>query len=119
MILIFVLSAAVSFAQYNKDAVVTVMRENASLMGELQGAAKKGDFFTAAEKLMGIAKNMKSLETITPKKGGKSEWDRIHGDLIKAAFRGIGACGDEDRKKLESSIAEIERFIKTGHEKFR
>ena len=88
-------------------------------MGAIKKASEDGDFFTAAEKLMEIAKAIKSLDAVTPKKGTKEEWDRIHGDLINAAFRGIGACGEEDSEKLNAAMGEIGAFIKEGHGIFR
>jgi hypothetical protein len=107
------------FAEYDKDMVVKAMKSNGAAMGALQKAAKDGDFFTAAEKLMEIAKNMKSLEKMTPTKGSKEDWDKNHGALIKAAFKGIGACGDEDAEALNKYIGEIGALIKEGHGMFR
>jgi hypothetical protein len=64
---------------------------------------------------MEIAKRAKSLEVITPVKGSKDEWDNIHGAIIKAAFQGISACGEEDVEKLEMSIDKIEQLKHKGH----
>jgi len=113
------LVAGLGFAQYDRDMVVGVMRSSGALLGELNKALGEGDFFAAAEAFMSIAQNFKSLETITPKKGRKADWDAVHGDLINAAFRGIGACGSEDRKAAESAAAEISGLIKKGHGMFR
>jgi hypothetical protein len=107
------------FAEYDRDMVVKAMRLNGAAMGVLQKATGDGDFFTAAEKLMEIAKNMKSLDAVTPKKGSKEDWDKIHGAIIKAAFKGIGACGDEDAEALNKYIGEIGALIKEGHGMFR
>jgi hypothetical protein len=68
---------------------------------------------------MTIARNMKSLETVTPLKGKKAEWDSIHNDLIKAAFRGIGACADENKEKVTAAVGEIGALVKKGHTIFR
>ncbi len=95
------------FAKYDKDMVVKVMRASGAVMGDLKKAASEKNFFTAAEKLMEIAKNMKSLDTVIPKKGAKEDWDQIHQDVIKAAFKGIGACGEEDAEKLNTYIGEV------------
>jgi hypothetical protein len=95
------------------------MRKNQNLMSELGNAVKAEEYFIAAEKLMEIAQNMKSLETITPEKGSKEEWDNIHQDLLKAAFKGIGACAEEDSETLRAYIREISGFIKEGHGIFR
>lgn len=111
--------AGLAFAQYDKDLVVGVMRANGALMGEVNKAIGEGDFFTAAVKFMDIAQNMKTLDTVKPKKGSKAEWDAIHGDLINAAFRGIGACGEEDKDAVSAAVGEIGALIKKGHGMFK
>jgi hypothetical protein len=117
VILVFVSSQLV--AGYDKRAVQKAMQKNGALFGELTQAAQNGDYFTAAEKLMGIARSIKGLDVITPNKGSKTEWDQIHNDLINAAFKGIGACGEEDSEQLNKYIGEIGAFIKEGHGIFR
>jgi hypothetical protein len=107
------------FAEYDKDMVVKVMQANGAAMGAIKEATEASEFFTVAEKLMEIAKNMKSLEAVTPEKGSKEEWDRNHDDLIKAAFKGIGACGEEDVESLNMYVGEIGALIKEGHGMFR
>ena len=107
------------FAEYDKDMVVKVMKSNGAAMGDLKKAAEDGEFFMAAEKLMEIAKNMKSLDAVTPTKGSKKDWDKNHGAIIKAAFKGIGACGDEDAEALNKYIGEIGGLIKEGHGMFK
>jgi hypothetical protein len=111
--------AELAFAQYDKDLVVGVMRANGALIGEVNRAIDGGDFFTAAVKFMDIAQNMKTLDTVTPKKGSKAEWDAINGALIKAAFRGIGACGEEDKDAVSAAVGEIGALIKKGHGIFK
>jgi hypothetical protein len=118
-VVVVALLATQVFAEYDKDMVVEAMKSNGAAMGDLKQAAKDEDFFTAAEKLMELAKNMKSLEAMTPTKGSKEDWDKNHGALIKAAFKGIGACGDEDTKALNTYIGEIGTLIKEGHGMFR
>ena len=107
------------FAEYDKDMVVKVMKSNGANLGAIKKAAGSDDFFTAAEKLMEIAQNMKSLDAVTPKKGAKEQWDKIHQNLINAAFKGIGACGEEDGEKLGMYLGEIGGFIKEGHGMFK
>jgi hypothetical protein len=118
-VVVVVLFATQVFAEYDKDLVVKAMRANGAAMGELKKAAEGKDFFMAAEQLMEIAKNMKSLETMTPKKGSKEDWNKNHNALIKAAFKGIGACGNEDVETLNTYISEIGALIKEGHGMFR
>lgn len=107
------------FAQYNRELVVSVMRDNVRLMGDINSAARTEDFYTAAVRLMELAEGFKSLEAVSPPKGSKAEWDRIHNELIEAAFRGIGACGERDGNKLQAEIAVILALNQEGHAKFR
>lgn len=113
--------AAQTFAEYDKEKVVAAMKENGANMGKLKKImeAEERDFFAAAEALMTIAKNMKSLDEMTPEEGSKEEWDKNHSTLIKAAFKGIGACGEEDAEKLGMAIGEIGKLIKEGHGMFK
>jgi hypothetical protein len=116
---ILVVLGGFAYAEYDKDFVVGVMRSNGALMGELNKAIGEGDYYTAAEKFMSIAQNMKSLEDVTPLKGKKAEWDSIHNDIIKAAFRGIGACADENKQKATAAVNEIGALTKKGHTLFK
>ena len=116
---LLVLMATQAFAEYDKDLVVKAMKSNGASMGAIKEATKNGDFFTVAENLMQIAKNMKSLENVTPPKGSKDEWDKNHETLIKSALKGIGACGEEDADKVNQYVGEIGKLIKEGHGMFR
>ena len=118
-VVVVALFAMQAFAEYDKDAVVSAMRANGAAMKAVNGALGEEDFFAAAEKLMEIAQNMKSLDAYTPKKGTKEVWDRIHGDLINAAFKGIGACGEGDAEKAKGHLGEISALIKEGHGIFK
>jgi hypothetical protein len=118
-VVVSMLFATQIFAEYDKEMVKKVMQANGAAMGEIKKASEEGDFFTAAEKLMEIAKGMKSLEAFTPEKGSKEEWDKNHQTLIKAALKGIGACGEEDVEKLNRYVGEIGALIKEGHSMFR
>jgi hypothetical protein len=118
-LVVLLLFATQSFAEYDKEMVVKVMKANGANMGAIKKASADGDFFSAAEKLMEIAQSMKSLDAVTPKKGAKEQWDKIHGDLINAAFRGIGACGEGDSEKLNAAMGEIGALIKEGHGIFK
>ena len=120
-VLLFVLAALQATAHQGTDheKIVEAMHKNQELMGQLGQAVKAEEYFIAAETFMEIAKIMKSLETITPEKGFKEEWDNIHQDLIKAAFKGIGACAEEDSETIKAYIREISGLIKEGHGIFR
>jgi hypothetical protein len=106
-------------AQYNKTLVVEKMRSNGALFGQLNAAVGSGDFYTAALRLMDLAENAKALESADPPKGSKAEWARIYGDLIRAAFRGVGACGEQNAEKLKAEVGAIGALMKEGHTKFR
>ena len=116
---VFMLFAAQSFAEYDKELVVKVMQANGASMGQLNKAVQDKDFFLAAETLMDIAKGMKLLDSVTPRKGSKEDWDNNHHSLINAAFKGIGACGEQDIDKLNEYVAEVGKLIKEGHGMFR
>ena len=87
--------------EYDKDAVVKIMRDNGAAMKAVNEALAAEDFFTAGTKLMDIAQSMLALNAFTPSKGSKEEWDNNHHALAKAAFKGIGACGEEDAEKVK------------------
>jgi hypothetical protein len=106
-------------AQYNKELVVQKMRSNGTLFGQLNAAVGSGDYYTAALRLMDLAENAKALEATDPPKGTTAEWDRIFGDLIQAAFRGVGACGEQSTDKLKAEVAAIGTLMKEGHTKFK
>jgi hypothetical protein len=106
-------------AQYNKELVVQKMRSNGALVGQLNTAVDAGDFYASALRLMDLALNFKALEAVDPPKGSKAEWDRINGEAVRAAFRGIGACGAQGLTKLKAEVGAILGLMKEGHEKFR
>jgi len=107
------------FAQYDRDSVVAVMRNSYGLIGEINAAANTNDFYTTAVKLMELAEDFKTLEQTPPPRGSRAEWDRIHNELIDAAFRGIGACGDRDSKALKAELSKIMAYNQEGHSKFK
>ena len=118
-VLVILLVTQQLFAQYNREAVVSVMRNSYRLIGEINAAADANDFYTAAVKLMELAEDFKTLEQIPPPRGSRAEWNRIHGELIEAAFRGIGACGERDSRALQAEISKIMAFNREGHRKFK
>ena len=106
-------------AQYNKDLVVQRMRSNGALVGQLNAAVGDGDFYTSALRLVDLAQNFKALKAANPPKGSKAEWDRINGDAVWAAFRGVGACGDQNLEQLKAEVGAILELMKEGHGRFR
>ena len=111
--------AASSYAEYDRETVVEAMRAAGPAIGAAKEAVSRGDFYAAAEKLMNVAKAFKSIDAVVPRKKNKAGWNGNHGRIIKAAFRGIGACADEDAKVVSESIAEILKLKSEGHKMFR
>ena len=118
-VLVLLLSTPQLFAQYNQEAVVSVMRNSYKLIGDINTAAAANNFYTAAVKLMELAEAFKTLEQTPPPRGSRAEWNRIHNELIEAAFRGIGACGERDSKALQAELSKIMAFNQEGHSKFK
>jgi hypothetical protein len=116
----FFVSALSAFAQqYDHDAVVKVMRNNAASLGAITAAAGKNDYSVAAEKLVSIASGMQSLLALSPPKGSKEEWDKDLKALLNAVYRGIGSCGNQDAAGLQTAINDIKAAMKNGHQAFR
>ena len=107
------------FAQYDRDTVVAVMRNNVKLLGAINNAVKAEDFYTAAVKLMELAEGHKTLEQIPPPRGSRAEWNRMQGELIDAAFRAIGACAERDAKGVQAEISKIIALRNQGHGSFQ
>ena len=107
------------FADYDKDAVVKVMRANGALFGQLNAAAGQKNFALASEKLTALAAGMRPLLDMTPPKGSKEDWDKDLKVFIDAADRGNEACKKEDAAALQTSIAELRTAMQQGHKAFR
>jgi len=118
-VLVLLLITPQLFAQYNRDVVVSVMRNNVRLLGEINSALNAKDFYTTGLKLMELAEGSNSLKQMAPPRGSKAEWTRIHKETAAAAFRAIGACGEEDSAKVQAEIAKIVALRNEGHGKFR
>jgi cytochrome c556 len=118
-ILLALFVASVGVAGYNRDVVVAAMHSNAQNLGTVKKSLEGGDYFATAQALMAIAVTEHSLLQQDPPKGSKAEWDRIHGEVLKAALRGIGACAEEDMNAVNSHVGTIGSLIKEGHSTFR
>jgi len=118
-VIVLVVFAVQAFAAYDSVAVKKVMRAHAALLGETSKAAEAKDFFLAAEKLMDNAKLFQSVVGMTPKKGSEAEWKRIVSGMIKASFKGIGACGEENAGGVTAAIGELKALKKEGHKMFK
>jgi len=118
-IVVLVLFAVQAFAAYDSATVKKAMRTHAALLGETSKAVEANDFFLAAEKLMENATLFKSLMVMSPKKGSEAEWNRILNGMLKAAFKGIGACGEENAEGVAAAISELKAVKKEGHKMFK
>ncbi len=103
----------------DREIILEVMHQNTDFLGQFHKALEAQDYFIVAESLMGIAKAMKSLDEIIPERGSKEDWDEIHQDIINVAFKGIGACADEDAKMVLGYGEEIRLLMQMGHTLFR
>ena len=126
LILFVALAAAQLSAQsmmattpYNKEVTVGIMRENLKQMRAIGGLIESGDYFAAAEAFMVFAKGSHTLMSMAPPKGAEAEWARVHGTLVKAALRGIGACAAEDKTAATAALNEIRALNQQGHSTFR
>jgi hypothetical protein len=119
LIVILVFLTFQIYGEYNKDAVVKTMRNNLAQMKAMKAAASKSDFDAAAEAIWSLADGMKSVRGLTPLKGTKEAWVKMIDELVVAAYKGIGACGEKNIEKLNQSIAELGSFSKKGHGQFR
>ena len=119
MITLLVITSSFAFAEYDQDMVKSMMRENVSLMGALSKAAKQDDYLAAGEALMKLAEGAFAVKDFTPPKGTAAEWEATWEAFIVAAFKGIGACGDEDAKGLDESIKALKKLNGEGHRDHR
>jgi hypothetical protein len=117
-VVVLMLCVTQTFAEYDQALVSKAMGSNMANLLEVKKAARAGNFFMVAEKLMEIAKTIKSLDAVTPLKGTKEDWDRMHKTVIKTVFKAIGACGEGDIEKLNTSLDEIGALIQKGHGMF-
>jgi hypothetical protein len=105
-------------AAYDSAAAKAGMQKVAQQMKDLQAKAAAKDYYGAAEKFMDVARVFKELAAINPAKGDQETWDRIHGNLINAAFRGIGACGAQDDAGVKQAIQDLIKYRNEGHKIF-
>jgi hypothetical protein len=106
-------------ASHNQEQVEKKASSNSYLIAQINAATVAKDFSAAAGWLTELAQNYKALDSTDPAKGSKIEWKRIHADIISAAFRGIGACGEKDLQKLKTEVAAIMALHKEERAKFK
>jgi hypothetical protein len=110
---------AVAQETYDKAVVVQVMRTNVATLGQVKAALNKGDFYAAAEGFWKFAEGQNKIMQYTPPKGGKAEWNRVLGEFVSTALRGVGASGEKDAAKGLAIVEELQKLNKTGHTLFK
>ena len=58
---------------------------------------------------------MLEIKVYQPPRGSKSDWDNTMDEIVMAAFRGIGATGNEDRESVRDALAELKKLNGRGH----
>lgn len=119
LLVFLLLGIATTFGEYNKDQVVSVMRENRTLVGQLQSALKESRFADAEKAFYRFAELNASIQPYTPPKGDKKEWDRVLGAFVGAAVRGGVASRSRDAVKADAALKELLALNKEGHSLFR
>ena len=118
-LLLATLTTASVFAEYDRNAVVKVMRGNLVFMREIKTAADNQDYYLTAQKLMELANGMITIIKFTPRRGEKTAWDETLDEFVKTAFKGIGACGEEDKQTLDEAITRLQQLNSLGHQQFK
>ena len=119
IVALVMLVSSIGFAEYDRDLVKQVMRDNVSLMGAVSKAAKQEDYLAAGQALMKLAEGAISVKEFTPPKGSADEWEATWDAFIMAAFKGIGACGEEDENGLNDAIKALKKLNGQGHKEHR
>ena len=119
IVALIMLVSSIGFAEYDRDLVKQVMRDNVSLMGAVSKAAKQEDYLAAGQALMKLAEGAISVKEFTPPKGSADEWEATWDAFIMAAFKGIGACGEEDENGLNDAIKALKKLNGQGHKEHR
>jgi hypothetical protein len=105
-------------ADTSATALKTSMQKLPPIMQSLQAAISAKDYFATAERFMDLAHVFKDLDDTVPAPGDKAKWDEIHGRMINAAFKGIGACGTRDDDAIQKALQDIAAARDEGHAAF-
>lgn len=124
--IILVLALVAAFAvplaaqtTYDRAVVVQVMRDNASILGQVRTALNQGNFFAAASGFWKFAEGQNRIMQFTPPKGSKAEWDKALDQFVSTALRGVGAAGEKDTAKGLAVLAELQKLNQSGHAMFK
>jgi hypothetical protein len=108
-----------AFPAYDSTAVKAAMEKMPQHITDIQTKWTARDYYGAAEGFIEIARLIKKLDIIVPVKGEKAIWDRIHRNLINAAFKGIGACGAQNDAAIKETLQELIKYRTEGHKLFK
>ena len=108
-----------AFAEYDKATMQEVMQNNLANLPKLSAAADAARYMEAAGDLLSIAQGMYSIREYTPLKGDKAAWDSVISAFLRASFRGLAACADENQAGLKTAVAELVKLRNQGHASFR
>lgn len=103
------------FAEYNSQHVKDVMQNNVTQLGMVNKALRQDDFLMVGQAFMSLAQGMLEIKVYQPPRGSKSDWDATMDATILAAYRGVGAAGNEDRRGVEDALDELKRLNGQGH----
>ena len=115
VLLLVVLISLPVFAEYNSQHVKNIMQNNVTQLGMAAKALKDGDFLVVGRALMSLARGMLEIKVYQPPRGSKSDWDYTMDAIVMAAFRGIGAAGNEDPGCVRDALAELKKLNGRGH----
>ena len=118
-VLFIVILPVLSFSEDQDLNVARIMRKIQVEVRSINTSLDDNDYYIAATHFMELAGLFKTLEQVTPEKGSKEEWDRIHNDIIKESFLAIGACALEDDDAISEHLSKIFSLQKRGHMLFR
>lgn len=116
---LLVFSSAAVMADYNKEKVVSVMRENAALVGKVKNALKASDFREAEKSFSRFAEINTEIQMYTPPKGPKEEWEKTIAAFVDAAEQGAAASGKKDGEGANAAFQRLLALNKEGHKLFK
>jgi hypothetical protein len=119
VMVLLALVAVTGFAEYDRAKVRSVMDANQTALFALNRAANGGRYMEAAGYLLTISQGMYTIKDFTPLRGDKAAWDQTMTDFLKATWRGLAACGDENQANLKAAVGDIQRLMQVGHNSFR
>jgi len=107
------------YAEYDKAAVSAAMKSNFGHLGNLKKALDANDLWTAAKYFNAFADSMLIVHKQDAPKGDTAVWKATLAEFINTAYKGVGACGEQDLEKAKAQLTELLALQKKGHGTFR